>query len=192
MKTNEVHALRELGKITTQWCRHCKTDKPTTRFYACHRTKCIDCRVKEKKDRLSNTERDFCHTCSTWKSVRDFDINDKGVRMSRCSRCTRIQNEKPKKEKIELVHYIPEIERWSLHVGTVHLFIVGPGEFSMVVCSEPYYRGTIGNDEERSIAKMAISFLNKNHPYAPLDGLETIHKALREAEKIHNRNKIQA
>ena len=186
MKTNETNALRDLGKITTQWCRNCKEDKPVTAFYACHRTQCIECRKKEKKARLSITEKDFCHTCSTWKSVRDFDISDKGVRMSRCSRCTRLRNQKPKIEKLDPV-YIPEIERWSLHVGTVHLFIVGPGEFSMVVCSEPYYRGKIGSEEEYAIANLAIHLLNKLHPYAPLDGLDTIYKMLTEAKKQYHK-----
>lgn len=182
MKANETHTLRDLGKIATQWCRSCKTDKPVNKFYACHRTKCIECRVKEKKDRLSNTEKDFCHTCSTWKSVRDFDINDKGIRMSRCTRCTKIVNEKPKLIRTEPSAYIPEVERWSLHVGIIHLFIVGPGEFSMVKCSEPYYKGKIGSDDEHAIAQLAIASLNKHHPYAPLDGLETIYKALADAK----------
>lgn len=108
--------------------------------------------------------------------------------MSRCSRCTRIVNEKPKPIKSLPSEYVPEIERWSLHVGTIHLFIVGPGEFSMVRCSDPYYEGEIGNDDERAIANIAISFLNKNHPYAPLDGLETIYKALREAKKSYQKH----
>jgi hypothetical protein len=106
--------------------------------------------------------------------------------MSRCSRCTRIQNEKPKKEKIEIIQYVPEIERWSMHIGTVHLFIVGPGEFSMLRCSEPYYQGAIGSDEEHAIANIAIHLLNKLHPYAPLDGLDTMYKMLAEAKKQYH------
>lgn len=180
MKTNEVHALRELGKITTQWCRHCSQDKPITAFYACHRTQCIECRKREKRNRMSVTEKDFCHTCSTWKSIRDFDINDKGVRMSRCARCTKIRNEKPKIEKSEPSVFIPEIEKWSIHVGTVHLFIVGPGETSMLKCSEPYYRGKIGSDLEYKIAKATVKMLNKKYPFAPLDGIETIKKVMNE------------
>lgn len=55
------------------------------------------------------------------------------------------------------------LERWHLHTGTVKLFISGPGPEAWLACSESYYSGQIGSEEEREIAHAALAILNEQH-----------------------------
>jgi len=164
MKINFVHAQRDLNKITTQWCRTCKTDKPTSAFYRCHRTKCMDCKREEKRLKLRNT-------------------------VKTCTSCTKEKNERMpasiKEIQLKAMPVISKENRWHLHKGTVTLFIVGPGEFAMHKCSEPVYRGRIGTDDERAIAKIAIKMLNDNIQNNLDAGPEVIQEALIKAKAQH-------
>ena len=62
------------------------------------------------------------------------------------------------------------------------LFIVGPGEFAMHKCSEPAYRGRIGTNNERAIAKIAIKMLNDDIQNNLDAGPEVIQEALIKAK----------
>ena len=190
MKINFVHAHRDLNKITTQWCRTCKTDKPTSAFYRCHRTKCMDCKREEKRLKLRNTVKDLCHTCNKWKSETSFGISLRGDdRLKTCTSCTKEKNERMpasiKEIQLKAMPVISKENRWHLHKGTVTLFIVGPGEFAMHKCSEPVYRGRIGTDDERAIAKIAIKMLNDNIQNNLDAGPEVIQEALIKAKAKH-------
>ncbi len=77
----------------------------------------------------------------------------------------------------------PTIFRWELHVGTVKLYIVGPGEGAMLACSEPYYTGTIGTPEERAIARHALEILNRDHLADREPGTRLIAATLRQARR---------
>ena len=54
-------------------------------------------------------------------------------------------------------------ESWHLHTGTVRLYICGPGTDAWLACSESYYSGRIGSDEEREIAHAALALLKRDH-----------------------------
>jgi len=201
MKINFVHAQRDLNKITTQWCRTCKTDKPTSAFYPCHRTMCMDCKKTRKRKALRECVTDLCHSCGKWKPQSQFDINSRGDRvMSTCAVCTKKKKEAREKKNLttislhELKSQQPEkveVKRdlWYLWKGTVHLFIVGPSEFAMHRCTEPAYSGRIGTDEERAIAKMAIKKLNDDLVNNFDKGPEIIKKALNEARAEYEKQK---
>lgn len=72
---------------------------------------------------------------------------------------------------------------WHLHTGTVKLYICGPGPGpdSMLACSESYYSGQIGSDEERQIAAAAIAILNQERPGDKDAGPTEIRAALERA-----------
>jgi hypothetical protein len=53
--------------------------------------------------------------------------------------------------------------KWEIHVGSVRLYLVGPGPHAMLRCSEPVYRGKIGTPEEWSIARKALRILSQEH-----------------------------
>jgi|GEM_PF-3245196 len=53
--------------------------------------------------------------------------------------------------------------KWEIHVGSIRLYIVGPGPHAMHRCSEPVYRGDIGTPEEWRIARRALGILAKKH-----------------------------
>lgn len=52
---------------------------------------------------------------------------------------------------------------WEIHVGSVRLYLVGPGPHAMLRCSDPVYRGKIGTPEEWNIARKALRILNQEH-----------------------------
>ena len=77
---------------------------------------------------------------------------------------------------------IPSSISWYLHVGTVNLYIVGPGPSAMLRCSEPYYTGEIGSDEEKAIARIAVDQLNRELEQNISSGPEIIVAALEKAK----------
>lgn len=187
MRINPIHAQRDLDKVKMQWCRTCKTDKPTSAFYKCHRTKCMECKREEKRLKLRNTIKDLCHSCNTWKPETSFGVNTRGDdRLKTCKSCTKTKDDRMpasiKEIQIKPLPVISEENRWHLHKGTVTLFIVGPGEFAMHKCSEPVYRGRIGTPEEREIAKTAIVMLNADIQNNLDAGPEAIQEALIKAK----------
>jgi len=70
---------------------------------------------------------------------------------------------------------------WQLHVGTIRLFIIGPGEDAWFPASEPCYTGRIGTEEERAIARRAVRLLDRLRRYDYLAGAAEIKAALRQA-----------
>ena len=77
---------------------------------------------------------------------------------------------------------------WEIHVGSVRLYLVGPGPHAMLRCSEPVYRGKIGTPEEWSIARKALRLLIKDHSEdLEADG-NTIAKVL---ERVKNKTKTK-
>jgi hypothetical protein len=156
----------------------------------------MDCKKARKRKSLRECVKDLCHSCGKWKPQTQFDINSRGDRiMSTCSLCTKKKAEERemKKQAITTISLYelqtgPQEEikikkdLWYLHKGTVHLFIVGPGEFAMHRCTDPVYRGRIGTKEERAIAKIAIEKLNDDLANNFDKGPEVIKKALDEAK----------
>lgn len=55
------------------------------------------------------------------------------------------------------------ITAWHIHVGKIHLYIVGPGEKAWLRCSAAYYKGQVGTDAERNLARRAIAILLADH-----------------------------
>jgi hypothetical protein len=55
------------------------------------------------------------------------------------------------------------IEKWRVDVGTIRLWIIGPGSDAMYPASREYYSGRIGTDEERAIAQRAVQLLDIHH-----------------------------
>jgi hypothetical protein len=55
------------------------------------------------------------------------------------------------------------IEKWRVEVGTIRLWIIGPGSDAMHPASEAYYSGPIGTDQERAIAQRAVHLLDIHH-----------------------------
>lgn len=74
---------------------------------------------------------------------------------------------------------------WELHVGTVQLFIVGPGPAAWLACSESVYSGQIGTDEERAIARRAVILLNREHLQDKDAGPAEIKAALERARRAY-------
>lgn len=72
-------------------------------------------------------------------------------------------------------------EPWHLHTGTVQLFIVGPGQHAMLACTESYYTGRIGSDEELQIARLALDILSREHGQDKDAGPAEIRAALERA-----------
>lgn len=72
-------------------------------------------------------------------------------------------------------------ESWHLHTGTVRLYICGPGTDAWLACSESYYSGQIGSDEEREIARLAIEILNQQHGQDKDAGPDEIRTAMARA-----------
>lgn len=73
---------------------------------------------------------------------------------------------------------------WELHVGTVQLFIVGPGPDAWLACSKSYYSGQVGTDEERNIARRAVILLNREQMQTKDAGPAEITAALERARKL--------
>lgn len=76
---------------------------------------------------------------------------------------------------------------WELHVGTVQLFIVGPGPDAWLKCSEASYDGTIGSCRERAIARRAVRILNPTRREDKDAGPTEIRAALDAAEADYER-----
>jgi len=75
------------------------------------------------------------------------------------------------------------VPQWEIHVGSVRLYIVGPGPHAMHRCSEPVYQGKIGTPEEWAIARKALRILANEH----MDDMEadatTIQRVLERVRK---------
>lgn len=78
----------------------------------------------------------------------------------------------------------PILHVWELHTGTIKLFICGPGQDAWLACSESYYSGTIGSDEEREIALAAVALLNRDHLQDKDAGPTEIRAALERARRL--------
>lgn len=74
---------------------------------------------------------------------------------------------------------------WEVHVGTVQLFISGPGQDAWLACSESYYSGRIGTDEERDIARRAVILLNDEQIQNKDAGPTEIRAALERARRAY-------
>lgn len=74
--------------------------------------------------------------------------------------------------------FLPATPGWHLHVGTVQLFIVGPGPEAWLACSEASYLGQVGTDEERNLARRALRFLSLRHAKDMDAGVDTIRHAM--------------
>lgn len=56
----------------------------------------------------------------------------------------------------------PALPEWEIHVGVVHLYLVGPGPTAMRKCSRANY-ATPGTPEEWELARRALAILNERH-----------------------------
>jgi hypothetical protein len=74
---------------------------------------------------------------------------------------------------------------WEVHVGTVQLFISGPGPHAWLACSESCYSGQIGTDEERAIARRAVALLNRHQLQNKDAGPDEIKAALEVARRAY-------
>jgi hypothetical protein len=79
---------------------------------------------------------------------------------------------------VHLAHVAASNHTWELHIGTVQLFISGPGPDAWLACSEPCYSGSIGTDHERHVAHKAVTILRKNHGQNKDAGIPEIQTAL--------------
>ena len=52
---------------------------------------------------------------------------------------------------------------WSMHVGHIKLFIIGPADQQWFSCSKPCYTSVPSTTRERAIAHRAIEILNRDH-----------------------------
>lgn len=73
---------------------------------------------------------------------------------------------------------VASLHAWELHIGTVQLFICGPGPDAWLACSDPCYSGQIGTDHERAVARRALLILNREHLQNKDAGPEEIKQAL--------------
>ena len=94
-----------------------------------------------------------CRRCDELKEIGEYRFNERARRYGRtCLACLKkIQN------KVEIK------PPWEIHVGSVRLYLVGPGPNAMHRCSEPVYRGKIGTPEEWVIARKALQILIREH-----------------------------
>lgn len=53
------------------------------------------------------------------------------------------------------------VEKWRMEVGSVRLWIIGPGSDAMHPASQTYYSGRIGTELERQIAQRAVEILDR-------------------------------
>lgn len=60
---------------------------------------------------------------------------------------------------------ITEQQQWGVFYGTVHVFITGPNMGSMWKVTDAYYKGQVGTDEERRIARNAVVLLSRERRY---------------------------
>lgn len=67
---------------------------------------------------------------------------------------------------------------WEMHIGSVQLFIEGPGPDAWLACSKSCYSGQVGTDEERSIARRAVAILTRSHLHNKDAGPNEIRTAL--------------
>lgn len=56
----------------------------------------------------------------------------------------------------------PAFPEWEIHVGSIYLYLVGPGPNAMRRCSKANYQ-TPGTPEEWEIARRALAILNERH-----------------------------
>lgn len=71
---------------------------------------------------------------------------------------------------------------WKVEIGSIRLWIVGPGQKQMHPASDVYYSGRIGSDRERAIAARAVEILNRSS-LSDEAGAREISAALTEAER---------
>lgn len=76
-----------------------------------------------------------------------------------------------------------QLHIWEMHVGTVQLFICGPGPDAWLAYSESYYTGQVGTEEERNIARRAVAILNREQLQNKDAGPTEIKAALARAKK---------
>lgn len=73
--------------------------------------------------------------------------------------------------------------RWEIVVGTIQLFICGPGPDAWCPCSEPNYHRRGGTSAERAIARLALDILVHRHREDTEAGVPEIKAALSLARK---------
>jgi len=103
--------------------------------------------------------------------------HSEAVEMRRCRRCDELKeiiayrfNEHARCHGRTCLGCLDKIQQkieikppWEIYVGSVRLYLVGPGPHAMLRCSEPVYRGKIGTPEEWNIARKALRILIKDH-----------------------------
>ena len=94
-----------------------------------------------------------CRRCDELKILDAYRFNEQ----ARCHGRTCLACLDKIRQKVEIK------PAWEINVGSVRLYIVGPGPHAMLRCSEPVYRGKIGTLEEWAIARKALRILNQEH-----------------------------
>jgi hypothetical protein len=96
---------------------------------------------------------------------------------------TTLQSIREKRGSIDTLRHQPVelVEKWRVEVGSIRLWIIGPGPAAMFMGSTEYYTGRIGTDEERARANRAVEILNLYHRNNDAGAMEII-AALKEAE----------
>lgn len=119
-----------------------------------------------------------CRKCDVVKVLDQYRYNE----FARC-------HGKTCKECLHKISFASRVDRhpkWEIHVGSVRLYIVGPGPHAMLRCSEPVYKGKIGTPEEWNIARKALRILNREyHQDITADG-NTIAQVL---DRVMNKTK---
>ena len=96
-----------------------------------------------------------CRRCDELKALDAYRYNEQARCHGRtCKECL---------SKIDYHVKVDRYPKWEIHVGSVRLYLVGPGPHAMLRCSEPVYRGKIGTPEEWSIARKALRILSQEH-----------------------------
>jgi hypothetical protein len=171
----------------SQHCNTCNQTKPSSAFYECTKTKCMDCKKRGKNARITDRLTDYCHSCHEWKAKMQFPMNARGDERLRTCEICRDKKLKLQALALERPAYVPlpaglpthqNPLAWYLHTGRICLYIIGPGPLAMHRCSESYYRGEVGSEEERRVANLAILQLNRELDQNMYAGPEVIKVAL--------------
>lgn len=73
---------------------------------------------------------------------------------------------------------MPLLDEWYLWVGSIYLYIIGPGPTAMRRCSQRNMNP--GTPEEIALAERALAILNERHRENSADGEAEILAALQE------------
>lgn len=121
-----------------------------------------------------------CRRCNEPKILDAYRFNEQARSYGRtCKECLSEINHQVK---------VNRHPKWEIYVGSVRLYLVGPGPHAMLRCSEPVYRGKIGTPEEWNIARKALRILNKEfHQDITADGA-TIARVL---DRARNKTKTK-